>query len=109
MGIIVTKPGSVGSAGSGVFSQAEKLALELEMEFKAAKLYYYKEFTYIGSQLTGVDVYEDNTKVVQLFNKILTYTESKLTRTDLTRISDSVVLTKTFSYVDNKLISITTT
>lgn len=109
MGVIVTKSLGVGISGSGVFSQQEKLALELEMEFKATKLYYYKEFTYTDNKLTDVDVYEDDTKTVQLFNKTLTYTESKLTQTDLTRISDSAVVTKTFSYIDDNLVSITTT
>ena len=109
MGVIVTKSIATAGTGSGVYTQPEKLAMELEMEFKAAKLYYYKEFTYTNNQLTGVNVYENDTKSVQLFNKILTYTESKLTQTGLTRISDSATLTKIFSYTDNKLVSITTT
>jgi hypothetical protein len=103
MGVIVTKPTSL-----GIFNQVEKLALELEMEFKAVKLYCYKEFTYVDGQLTGVNVYEDNTKTVQLFNKILAYTGSRLTQTVLTRISDGATLTKDFVYdVDNNLESVT--
>lgn len=109
MGVIVTKPssGTGGGAGSGAYSQTEKLAMELEMEFKAVNLYYYKEFSYTGSQLSAVDIYEDDTKAVKLFNKTLTYTDSKLTETNLTRISDSVTLKKVFSYTGSNLISIT--
>jgi hypothetical protein len=110
MGVIVTKPGAgtgAGGSSSGAYSQAEKLALEMEMEFKAAKLYYYKEFSYTGNKLTGITIYEDNTKVVTLFSKILTYVSNKLTETNLTRTSDSATLKKVFAYTGSKLISIT--
>ena len=109
MGVIVTKPsaGNEGGSGSGAYSQVEKLALEIEMEFKAAKLYYYKEFSYTGSTLTGINIYEDNTKAVTLFSKILTYVSNELTETNLTRISDSATLKKVFAYTDSKLVSIT--
>ena len=110
MGVIVTKPGSGaggGGGGTGAYSQTEKLAMELEMEFKAASLYYYKEFSYTGTQLTGIGIYEDNTKVVTLFSKTLTYTDNKLTETNLTRISDSATLKKAFAYTGTQLISIT--
>lgn len=109
MGVIITIPMAPGGAGSGVFSQSEKLALELEMEFKAAKLYYYKEFGYTGNELTVIDIYEDKTKAIQLFGKTLTYTDGKLTQIDLTRISDSATLTKKFTYTGSQLISIEVT
>ena len=109
MGVIVTKPGSGagGGGGTGAYSQTEKLAMELEMEFKAASLYYYKEFSYTGTQLTGISIYEDNTKVVTLFSKTLTYVSNQLTETNLTRISDSATLKKVFAYTGTQLISIT--
>lgn len=109
MGVIVTKPTSSAGGGGGAYSQPEKLAIELEMEFKAAELYYYKEFGYTGSQLTAVDIYHDNTKVIQLFAKTLTYTGSVLTSTFLTRVSDSATLHKAFDYSGPQLTSITTT
>ena len=109
MGVIVTKPssGAGGGGGAGAYSQTEKLAMELEMEFKAVNLYYYKEFSYTGTQLTGIDIYEDDTKAIALFSKTLTYVDNKLSQTDLTRISDSATLTKTFAYVGANLTSIT--
>ena len=106
MGVIVTKSTGSGSGSSGVFSQAEKLTLELEMEFKAANLYYYKELSYTDTKLTGVDIYTDNTKTVTLFSKSLTYSDNKLTQSNLTRISDGATLTKVFNYSGSSLISI---
>ncbi len=109
MGVIITKPGSgaVGGGGTGAYSQTEKLAMELEMEFKAVSIYYYKEFNYTGSQLTGISIYEDDTKAITLFSKTLTYVDNKLTETNLTRTSDSATLKKVFAYTGTQLISIT--
>ena len=109
MGVIVTKPGSGagGGGGTGAYSQTEKLAMELEMAFKTASLYYYKELSYTGNQLTGIGIYEDNTKAITLFSKTLIYVSNKLTETNLTRISDSATLKKAFAYTGSKLISIT--
>jgi hypothetical protein len=103
MGVILTKPTNI-----DVYSFNEKLAMELETSFKAAKLHNYKELTYTDGDLTSVDIYENNTKAVKLFNKTLTYTLGYLTQTVLTRISDSATLTKDFVYdVDNNLESVT--
>jgi hypothetical protein len=106
MGVIITKSSGSGSGDSGVFSQAEKLALELEMEFKAANLYYYKELNYTDNKLTGVDIYTDNTKIVALFSKSLTYSDNKLMQINLTRISDGATLTKVFNYSGSSLINV---
>ena len=97
------------TTGSGSVSPAEKLNLELELEFKLAKLSRFIENTFTGNKLTAVDVYDDATKVLTLFNKVLTYTGNKLTMTVVTRISDSATLTKVFAYTGNKLDSITVT
>jgi hypothetical protein len=96
-------------SGSGAYTQSEKLAMELEMEFKAANLYCYKEYSYTGSNLTGVTIYTDNTKVTTLFTKTLSYSGTKLTQTVLTRITDAATLTKTYTYTGGKLISVEAT
>ena len=74
MGVIVTRhtgSASGSGSGSGVYTQLEKLALEMEMQFKAAKLYNYKEFTYnVQKQLSNLDIYESEAKVVQLFSMV---------------------------------------
>lgn len=97
------------TTGSGSVSPAEKLNLELELEFKLAKLSRYIENTYTGNRLTAVDVYDDATKVLKLFNKVLSYSGNQLTMSVVTRISDSATLTKVFSYTGNQLTSITVT
>ena len=100
---------STSGVGGGVFSATEKSNLELEMEFKAAQLTTFTEFAYTGNNLTTADIYVDATKIVKLFNKVLSYTGNTLTTTVLTRISDSATLTKTFTYAGNKLASILST
>jgi hypothetical protein len=92
--------GSLTGAGSaGAYTESEKLAMELQMQFKASKLSNYKELTWTGDLLTATDVYEDNSKAVKLFNLVLSYdVNDVLVQTVLTRISDSATLTKTFEY-----------
>lgn len=112
MAVILTRhTGSAsGSGGSGAFNALEKLSLEMEMEFKAAQLYNYKEFGYSNKLLSTLDIYQDETKVVKLFSKIFNYnTQKQLEQTYLTRISDGEALLRFFSYDTQKnLISIET-
>jgi YD repeat-containing protein len=113
MGVIFTKPKAGGAGGSGVFTQAEKLALEMEMDFKASNLFYYKEFTYDSTSelLITIEYYTDNGKGTKLFNKDLSYNPSdQLITSVLTRILDVVTMTKTLAYDGSgNLISITRT
>ena len=114
MGVIVTRnisTGSSGASGSGAYSTLEKLANEMELEFKSIYLYYYKELTYSAQkQLSNVGIWADNLKTLKLFNKDLSYNASKqLIRTDLTRISDSETMTKLFAYNAQKQLTTVTT
>lgn len=104
---IVTADGL--SSGTGVYSPAEKLAIEMEMDFVAAKANYYKELSYTGANLTGVDIWTDAGKTEQIFGKVLTYTGADLSQTVLTRISDSITLIKDLVYTAGKLTSVTVT
>jgi hypothetical protein len=113
MGVIVTRhTGSAGGSGSGgVYTQSEKLSLEMEMEFKAAQLYNYKEFGYNAQKLLStLNIWVDETKAVQLFSKTFTYNNQKLLiQTYLTRISDGEALVRFFSYdVQKNLTSVET-
>jgi len=110
MGIILTRHVGTGSGGAsgGAFSQAEKLALEMEMEYKTAYPSYYKEFTYSQQgDLTDIDIYETDAKLVQLFSKDFTYSGQDLSQTLLTRISDGSQILKIFGYTGQDLTSIT--
>lgn len=103
MPVIVTRSISTGTAGvtgTGAYTQAEKLAMELEMSFKAAKLSNYREFTYSQQgELTDIDIYETAAKITTLFTKDFTYDNKRnLTEILLTRISDSAQLLKLFTY-----------
>ena len=103
MSVILTKSVSTGTAGvtgSGAYTRAEKLAMELEMAFKAAKLSNYREFTYSQQgDLTDIDIYETDSKLVTLFTKDFIYDNKKnLTDILLTRISDGAQLLKLFTY-----------
>lgn len=82
--------------------------LELELAFKMANLYFYREFAYdVDGLLVGVGSWADNTKALKLFQLDLSYTGSDLTGSVLTRISDSATLTKVFGYTSGNLTSIT--
>lgn len=96
MSVIIVRGRSTG--GSGVYSQAEKLAIEMEMAFKASNINNYKELIYNATDLIEIDYYTDNTKITKLFDKILSYNSGKLVQTILTRIDDGSTLTKSFSY-----------
>lgn len=110
MGVIVARgtATSSGSGGSGVYTSGEKLTMELEMEFKAANVSYFKELGYISDNLTSLDIYTSPAKVTQLFSKTLSYDASgNLANTLLTRITDTAQVLKVFAYDgDNNLESI---
>ena len=115
MGVILLKQ-TTGTTASGstsgsnpTYTEAEKLVLEMEMEFKTSNLENYKELTYdVNNYLSNVSIYYDSTKVTKLFNKDLTYTDGNLTSTLLERISDGVKLLRTFGYTSGSLTSVTT-
>ena len=110
MGVIVARGTgtSSGSGGSGAYTNGEKLAMELEMEFKAANLSYFKELGYTSGDLTSLNIYTDTGKGLQLFGKTLSYdTSGNLANTLLTRITDSAKVLKVFAYdKDTNLASI---
>jgi hypothetical protein len=108
MSIILTRTTlTPGATGAGAYTQAEKLAMELEMAFKAAKLSNYREFTYAGGDLTTITIYEDDSKLVTLFTKDFTYdVNGNLSQLLLTRELDGAQLLKIFSYTDGDLTSI---
>ena len=110
MGVILTRKSTSSSSasGSGVYTTTQKLAIEMEMEFKAANDSYYKELSYEDGFLTNIGIWLDNTKVYQLFNKDLVYTNEMLSTSLLTRISDNAKLLKILEYdIDDNLTSIT--
>jgi hypothetical protein len=101
MGVILTHgSGSSSSSGSGAFSQIEKLALEMELEYKTANASYFKDLNYsAGGLLTNIDIWTDSGMTLQLFGKLLQYDSSEnLSRTVLTRITDSAQIAKILVY-----------
>jgi len=91
------------TASSGVWTQAEKDNLGLELEYEFAQKTYFKDYTFTGPRLTAVDIYETAAMLVQLFSKTLSYTGSRLDSFIITRISDGATLTKTFTYAGSRL------
>lgn len=83
----------------------------IDLTFKTAYTTYYHELQYDSatSNLSAVQIYEDNTKITHLFEKLLTYTSTALLTGIL--ITDKVnnnTLTKTLTYdVNGNLISTT--
>jgi hypothetical protein len=83
----------------------------IDLAFKSAYVTYYQELNYnsITTDLSSVQIYEDNTKATHLFEKLLTYTSAALlTGISITDKVNSNTLTKTLSYDGNdNLISTT--
>ena len=76
----------------------------IDLTFKTAYTTYYHELQYnsVTLDLSAIQIYEDDTKAVHLFEKLLTYTSSALLTGIL--ITDKVnnnTLTKTLSYDGN--------
>ena len=120
---------SVGSGGSGADTEVRALTSNwestyttvqtnsaswsdiIDLTFKSAYTTYYHELNYdsITTDLSSVQIYEDNTKVTHLFEKLLTYTSTALlTGISITDKVNNNTLTKTLSYDGNdNLISTT--
>lgn len=81
--------------------------LELEEAYKIAYTTDYKEFTYTGSDITKVEIWEDDTKAVKLFTKDITYTSGNITQTVITDEITGKVLTSTFAYSGGNISNIT--
>ena len=83
----------------------------IDLTFKSAYTTYYHELNYdsVTTDLSSVQIYEDNTKVTHLFEKLLTYTSTALlTGISITDKVNNNTLTKTLSYDGNdNLISTT--
>jgi hypothetical protein len=100
MGVILTHSTSTaGSSGSGAFSQIEKLAIEMEMEFQTASTSYFKDLNYTNEVLTNIDIWTSQAMTLKLFSKLLQYdADENLSRAILTRISDDAGLVKILEY-----------
>lgn len=100
MAVIVARgTAAAAGSGSGAYTSGEKLAMELEMEFKAANVSYFKELGYTDGDLTYLNIYTNPAKGTQLFGKTLSYDPSgNLANTLLTRTTDSAQVLKVFAY-----------
>lgn len=83
--------------------------LEQELVVSTTNPAYYKEFSYVGEDLVGYSIYTNNTKSTELFNVVFTFNSGQLTNKSVTRISDGKVLSVTFGYTGDTLISQTRT
>ena len=94
-----------GDSGGGTTVSEDHRIIELEGMFKEAYSTMAVEYTYSGEQLTGIDVWNSALKTTKLFEKRFTYSGDKLQRTVLTDLKSGYVLTVTYSYSGDQLIS----
>ena len=94
-----------GSSGGGTTVSEDHRIIELEGMFKEAYSTMAVEYTYSGEQLTGIDVWSSALKTTKLFEKRFTYSGDKLQQTVLTDLKSGYVLTVTYSYNGDQLIS----
>ena len=80
-------------------------SLEQELALSTTNPTFYKEFEYVGENLTGYQIYTNAAKGTQLFDVSFTFTNEQLTEKVITRSSDGQVLTVTYGYTGDQLIS----
>ena len=98
-----TNAGS-GNGGTTPVTEDHRI-IELEGMFKEAYSTMSVEYTYSGEQLTGIDVWNNVLKTTKLFEKRFTYDGDKLRQAVLTDLKSGYVLTVTYSYSGEQLIS----
>ena len=82
--------------------------IELESLFNFTYLTAYSEFIYNLGDLSKIEIYEDNTKVVHLFTKDIAYISGNISTIKIINEINSKRLIKTFAYdIDGNIESIT--
>ena len=79
---------------------------EIEGLFKVAYSTSYSEITYIGADISEINVWNNDTKSVLLFTKSLTYLNGNIIQIDITDHAQNKTLTKELSYNNGNIISI---
>lgn len=79
--------------------------IELELATTVVNTEHFKEFTYTGTKLTLIEIWDSATKLDLLFTKSFVYTGDLITSIILTRLRDGAILTKTLSYDINDRLS----
>lgn len=97
-------------SGSGDMSKTENLSgltdyqtarnnLGLgDLEYRTDTPKKFKEFIYSGENLSRINIWVDDTKVVKLYQTDFSYLEGNLTASTVTRITDNYIYRKVFEY-----------
>lgn len=79
---------------------------EIEGLYKVAYSTAYSELTYIGADISAINIWDTNLKTTLLFTKSLTYVNGNITQIDITDHLQGVTLTKELVYNNGNIISI---
>ena len=79
---------------------------EIEGLYKVAFTTAYSELTYIGADISEINIWDTNLKGTLLFTKSLTYLNGNITQIDITDHLQGVTLTKELVYNNGNIISI---
>lgn len=79
---------------------------EIEGLYKVAYSTAYSELTYIGADISAINIWDTNLKATLLFTKSLTYVNGNITQINITDHLQGVTLTKELSYNNGNIISI---
>lgn len=79
---------------------------EIEGLYKVAYTTAYSELTYIGADISAINIWDTNLKATLLFTKSLTYVNGNITQIDIIDHLQGVTLTKELSYNNGNIISI---
>lgn len=82
---------------------------ELEQTFISSITTAYTEFTYTGSDITKIEIWDNNLKAVKLFTKNIIYTNGSITQTQTINEVNTRVLTKDYIYTNGNISTINAT
>jgi len=87
--------------------EAVNQRLRIEKLFNSAYDDHYAEMTYVGDNLTSVDIWEDSGKTLKLFTRTLSYSGDDLTTVTTVDETTSALLTATLTYSGDNLDTVT--
>jgi len=90
MGQSFTSIGGIGAVNAAID--------EIELALKSTSLVEYREFIYTGEELTTINIWDSPSKNTKYYQQDFTYDSGNLTNIQITRIGDTFVYNKVFTY-----------
>ena len=96
--------GGAGAGGTGITSEDHRI-IEIEGMFKEAYGTMLTEYSYVGTAVDRIDVWNGVDKFIKLFEKTFTYAGDSVQQVVLRDLRTGYVVTTTFSYDGGNLVA----